>query len=271
MRIYSRLGTLQKQFWGVLFISLLIFCNINTPAQQVDKTYRVLFVGNSYTYVNSLPQMFKAMVESQSPDYDVEVKFIGGGGATLKKHWQMGEASRAIKSGHWDYVILQGQSMFGSDDLADPDSPEQFYKYARKLDAEIKKNDAKTVFFMTWPRKHLQDQQKYLTTAYRKIAKESGSMIAPVGLVWEKFREISKINLYRRDGSHPSIAGTYLCALTLFDTIFKTLPENLPVALYGHKILRGGKLSSDEKCLCDLSIALVNLLRRAVVEVLPGK
>ena len=113
MRIYSRLGTLQKQFWGVLFISLLIFCNINTPAQQVDKTYRVLFVGNSYTYVNSLPQMFKAMVESQSPDYDVEVKFIGGGGATLKKHWQMGEASRAIKSGTGIMLFFRARVCLG--------------------------------------------------------------------------------------------------------------------------------------------------------------
>ncbi len=262
-------GTLQKQFWSVLLIALLFFSySGNITAQPGNNQYHILFIGNSYTYINSLPQMFKSLVENQFPDYHITVKFIGGGGATLKNHWEVGEAVKEIKTGYWNYVILQGQSMLGSDDLTEPDSPDQFYKYSQRLDAEIKKSGAKTVFFMTWSRKNLPEQQKYLTKAYSTISTELGSTLAPVGLVWKKFREISTINLYRRDRSHPTITGTYLSALTLFNSIFHTIPATLPGTLYGHKILHGGNIPAYKSRLCDLSKESIKLLRQAVVDVM---
>ena len=269
MIIFNTVRTLQKLFWCVQLILLFTFCNGYTIAQpSAKKSYHILFVGNSYTYINSLPQMFKAIVKYQFPNYPVKVKFIGGGGATLKKHWQVGEALNEIKSGYWNYVVLQGQSMLGSSNLTDPDSPKQFYKYARKFDAEIKTSGAKTVFFMTWSRKYLPEQQKYLTKAYKNIAKELGSLLAPVGIVWEILRKNSGINLYRSDGSHPTRTGSYLAALTLFETIFHIVPRNIPGRLYGHRILRGGKLSPQKTCLCNLSKEKVVLLKQAVNDVL---
>ncbi|MGD9487395.1 MAG: SGNH/GDSL hydrolase family protein [Calditrichaceae bacterium] len=212
--------------------------------------------------------MFKAMAESQFPDDTINVKFIGGGGATLKEHWEVGEALREIKSGYWDYVVLQGQSMLGSRDLTNNDSPKQFYDYARKLNAEIINSGAKTVFFMTWSRKRLPEQQKYLTKAYQTIAKELGSLLAPVGLVWGKFHEISTIDLYMPDGSHPSKTGTFLSALTLFGAVFQTIPDDISGTLYGQEILRGGKLSIEKTRSCDLSKEQVKLLRKAVADVM---
>jgi hypothetical protein len=106
----------------LLFLALLLASSQSSSAQDDEQVHHVLFVGNSYTYVNSLPQLFKALSEYAMPGHRVEVKFVGGGGATLEKHWDVGQAQAEIRSGVWDYVVLQGQSMLGSSDLTAPDS-----------------------------------------------------------------------------------------------------------------------------------------------------
>ena len=45
---------------------------------------RVLFVGNSYTYVNDLPTMFATL--SASGDHSVQTGMVASGGATLADH-----------------------------------------------------------------------------------------------------------------------------------------------------------------------------------------
>lgn len=233
-----------------------------------QKTVSVLFVGNSYTYYHSMPYMFETLSESQLDDRVVEAKFIGGGGATLKKHWQVGEALNEIQTGRWDFVVLQGQSMFGSADLAAPDSPNQFFKYARIFVHEIEANGAEPVFFMTWSRKDRPDQQKYLTKAYTTIALELGARIAPVGVVWDKLRENKKVELYMKDGSHPSVSGSFAAALTLFGAIFDVAPANVPGDLSGYEILRGGKRSEKKQFLCHLSGEQVREIRHAAISAL---
>lgn len=225
---------------------------------------KILFVGNSYTYYNSMPQMFKAMAENLYPDQIFEVKFIGGGGATLEKHWEVGQALQEIQTGEWDFVILQEQSSLGSKNLADSKSWDQFYQYARKFDGEIRQSGATTVFFMTWARRDSRQQQVYLTTAYQTIAKELGSLIAPVGMVWDNTRDENGVELYIKDGSHPSVQGSYLTALTLLATVFKTQPQNTPGKLAGFEILRGGSLAAEKSILSDVLDAVVIIMEKEI-------
>ena len=140
-----------------LYVVVCMWLGTGTASAQ-DQVHRVLFVGNSYTYYHSMPQLFAAISEHALPGDRIETKFLGGGGATLKQHWDVGLVADALKKSKWDYVVLQGQSMLGSEDLTDPDSPKQFYKYAEMLDREIKANGAQTVFYLTWSRKSLKEQ-----------------------------------------------------------------------------------------------------------------
>ena len=41
---------------------------------------------------------------------NIEHRLISAGGASLRRHWNGGEAPKAIKDGHYDYVVLQEQS-----------------------------------------------------------------------------------------------------------------------------------------------------------------
>jgi hypothetical protein len=263
----SPLKMLFKSARGLLFVALLLVTSQSSNAQADEQVHRVLFVGNSYTYVNSLPQLFKALYEHAMPGHRVEVKFVGGGGATLEKHWEVEEAQAEIRSGRWDFVVLQGQSMLGSSDLTAPGGADIFFEYARRFNGEIVESGARTVFYMTWSRENRKQDQQYLSDAYTKIGSELGSIVAPVGMVWDQLRDNPAVDLYQGDGSHPEIAGSYLAATTLLAAIFDIQPSEAPGELYGHEILRGGALSPDERRLSDLSAAQVGLVLSAVSQV----
>lgn len=241
-----------------LLIPVLLFLLLpkaHSASSGVDST-SVLFIGNSYTYYHSMPQLFKAMVKNRFPDHQIETKFVGHGGATLKQHWEEGRALHEIQSGRWDYVVLQEQSMLGEEILENGRSyvrsPDQFVKYARKFELEIRRSGAETVFFMTWSRKDRPDQQKYLTYAYMSIAKETGSLIAPVGMAWESLRKNTPFELYENDGSHPSVYGAYTAALTIFTVLFEIDTAGIPGRLEEYEILRGGKISDTKRALCNV-------------------
>lgn len=258
--------------YAVIFISLIsLFLSRNCCAGANDKSLRVLFVGNSYTYYNSMPQLFKVMAESKFPGHQIDTKFLGGGGATLKQHWEIGRALEEIRAGKWDFVVLQEQSMLGTAVMESGESyfgsPEPFFTYARLFDRAIRQNGAKTVFYMTWSRKNHTHQQKYLTYAYMTIAEELNSKIAPVGLVWDNLREKNNFDLYQKDGAHPSIHGSFLAAATLIATIFDTPPTGIPGRLEGYEILRGGKLANEKSLLSNLPDADVATLQEAITVV----
>lgn len=75
-----------------------------------------------------------------APCADERVRNCSG---TLERHWEGGQALRAIRDGQWDMVVLQGHS------LQPVHNPGQLYTYTQKLDAEIKKIGAYTVLCMT--------------------------------------------------------------------------------------------------------------------------
>jgi hypothetical protein len=69
---------------------------------------RVLFLGNSYTYVNDLPITFARL--AQSGGHSVEVGMVANGGETLSQHAAAADDAGKISSQRWSYVVLQEQS-----------------------------------------------------------------------------------------------------------------------------------------------------------------
>lgn len=251
-----------------LFVCIWLWAIHPVSARFEENTTRVLFIGNSYTYYHSIPQLFRSMAEHKYPDLNIKIKFIGHGGATLEQHWHEGLALDEIKSGRWDFVVLQEQSMLGEEIIEHGKryvrSPDIFFTYARKFENAIRENGAEAVFYMTWARKEDPDQQKYLTYAYMNIAEETGNKIAPVGMVWDVLQTNSLFDLYESDGSHPSVYGAYTSALMLFSVVFDTDSIGMPGRLEGYEILRGGKISVTKKVLTDLSMKEALLIQEVV-------
>jgi len=202
---------------------------VAAPLQAGDtpKPVRVLFIGNSYTYVNDLPKMLAALARAgnQRPVvYERETP----GGYTLEKHWKDGKAVKKIAAAKWDYVVLQEQSLRPLRDRP------RMFEYAAKLDSAIKKQQARTLLFQTWARQDAPQQQADLSKAYLDLGQELKGRVAPVGMAWERaFKDDPKLVLHGADKSHPGKAGTYLTACVFYATIFGNSPEGLPGEIGG--------------------------------------
>jgi len=189
-------------------------------AKSKPQSLKLLFIGNSFTQRNNVPQLLAELAAARG--LTIEHELVSAGGASLRRHWNGGEATVAIEAGKFDYVVLQEQSTLPVKNAA------RMAENVRLFDALIKQHGAKTVLYMTWARKHAPDSQVAITEAYESIGKELGATVVPVGRAWEKFRaKHAAPELYDRDGSHPTLAGSYLAACVF---LARLLGEN-PVGI----------------------------------------
>ncbi|MBG1241662.1 SGNH/GDSL hydrolase family protein [Nostoc sp. NZL] len=216
-----------------LFLMIVLFRFIKKPveANSVEvaqqQTIRVLFIGNSYTYVNDLPWLTQQLAESAKETKKLETEMVVVGAATLKSHWKSGKALRLLKAKRWDYVVLQEQSTLPIT------NPKEMYKYASLFDAEIKRVNSQTVFYLTWAKQNQPETQQILTDSYMKIARELKAKVAPVGIAWQKVQEANpKLNLYSSDQSHPSPIGSYVAACVFYTTFYQGSPVGLSRRIY---------------------------------------
>ncbi|QIR38911.1 hypothetical protein HCG51_20850 [Tolypothrix sp. PCC 7910] len=187
-----------------------------------QKSLKVLFIGNSYTYYNELPNLVKNLALNAKAARKFETEMVTVGGATLEQLWQQGKGVSRIKNGKWDYVVLQEQSTLPIT------NPKLMYEYARLFNEEIKKINAQTVFYLTWARQNRPETQQALKDSYMTIAQELNAIVAPVGIVWQKIQEQNQnLMLYEPDNSHSSPIGSYVAACVFYATIYGKIPEGL--------------------------------------------
>jgi hypothetical protein len=222
----------------ILLIGSLFFFLASPVLSQHSTTTHVLFIGNSYTYFNNLPEVFALLAEGGHHG-KVETAMVAPGGWRLKDHWEKGTARELLESKKWDFVVLQEQSTLGMnywiDGKSHVNSDAVFRPFAEKWSAAAHARGAVPVFFLTWAAKNAPEDQPALTYAYTRAAKDTGSVLAPVGMAWEALRRENPESglFYEGHGSHPSPAGTYLAACVLYATLFHQSPIGLPSKLVG--------------------------------------
>jgi len=198
---------------------------------------RVLFIGNSYTGVNKLPEVFLEVVKSSGRSAPV-VKSSTPGGRTLKQHLAIESSMKLIEEGGWDVVVLQGQSQEPAIAEKDDVVRKEFLESAAALCARVraKSPQARIYFYETWAR-HAdywkaakkgpdvgadpQEMQARLRKWYGVAAKDNGASLVPCGDAWElNYASSASIRLHAKDHSHPEFVGTYLNALIFFGAIY---------------------------------------------------
>jgi hypothetical protein len=227
--VNSRAGSsvCQAAIVGLLFFSHLAVGNAQSPKTTAAKSIRLLFIGNSLTYVNDLPAELQAMVAAAYPSGPaLRFASVTPGGYTLQKHWSVGMAAAKIAEGHWDYVVVQEQSQVPFTDQ------EQMFRYARLFDKEIKRVGAKTVLYMTFPLKKKFIEGDKLPEIYASLGKELGAIVVPVDVAWHEAAKLDpQIVLYKADGVHPAAAGTYLAACCFAQTLWGKPANPFPAKL----------------------------------------
>jgi len=247
----------------------LLLATIAVSAQPQQCTTRVLFLGNSYTYFNDLPAILSELAKA-GHQCGVETRMVAPGGKTLKDHWQSSASHQALDSQSWDFVVLQDQSTLGINFYFEGQTrvggDEIFRPYAELWANEIRKHHATPVFYLTWARRAAPVDQAALNYAYIRTAKTTHSLVAPVGLAWARVRQTDpSIDLYYRDGAHPSAAGSYLAACAIYAAIFSANPINLPAHITGVPVnLETEQLEPDKTAvLVDLPILVATTLQTA--------
>lgn len=216
----------------LLLVSTALFSQNNQP--------RVLFIGNSYTGANNLPQIFKNF--SAAAGDTVFVDANNPGGTTFQGHTINPQTTTLINQGNWDYVVLQEQSQLPSFPIGQVQT--DCFPYAASLNAMIEDANpcGETVFYMTWGRENgdasncanwppvctYQGMDSLLYERYMQMTIDNEAIVSPVGAVWHYIRDnFSTIQLYSGDGSHPSAAGSYAAAATFYAVIHRHDPSNV--------------------------------------------
>ncbi len=268
----------HRQFRSLLAVSAasllllaMVACSSEKPAQPPERAgdaLRVLFLGNTYTSYNNLPRLVEELAAAAGKK--IETRMIAPGGAALADHAANAQTLAAIRSGGWDFVVLQEQSALGAVFLVNGEArvanPEAFFAAARKLDAEIRKAGAKTVFYHTWPQREAPDSDRaMLDYAYMHIARERGAAMAPVGLAWQQARaEVGGASLFGEDGSHPSRTGSYLAAAVIAATLTGASPAGGPARISGAPVNpdTGAVAAGGSAVLVDLPVRFAGELQR---------
>jgi hypothetical protein len=182
---------------------------------------RVLFLGSSLTYANDMPLLVQGLARAAGQSLDVAT--VAKGGASLEDHWKRGGAVDRIREGGWSFVVLQQ----GPSSL--PESRENMREYARRFAEPIRKAGARPALYMVWPGMNRLAFFDDVRTSYAMAAEDVGGMLIPAGEAWRAaWRRDPDVPLYRKDGEHPSPAGSFLVALSVFGMLYSRSPVGLP-------------------------------------------
>ena len=174
---------------------------------------KVLFIGNSHTYFNDMPQLFAGLCRKKG--INTEVTMLAHGGKGWDFHLEEPEVRFNIFHGGYDAVILQ-HTAHPMGDLS------VMEKCGRKLIKWVQEAGARPVLYMTWTSKaDGEAAQPSMSNAYRKLQEITGCELAPVGEKWWAYHQAHpEVELYAPDGQHASLAGSTLAASVIADTLF---------------------------------------------------
>ena len=196
-----------------------------TGPRLVGEGRRILFVGNSLTYVNDLPGIVQALADSAGGDR-LAVATVAGPDLALVDHWNDGTAQREIARGGWELVVLQqGPSSVE----ANRDSLRIF---AGRFATEIAKVSARPALYSVWPTAGRRQDFARAIQSYALAAADVNGVLVPVASAWlAAWQRDPDLQLYAADGLHPSLTGSYLAALVMYAKILNRSPVGLPARL----------------------------------------
>ena len=221
---FARLTALS----GALLV--LALAPMRSAGAQSQPTYRLLFIGNSYTRFNLMPSVVQRALESLRDPPEVQVEMIAHPGWTLHRHWNVPSTRREIETGHFSHVVLQGHS------LAALEHPVELQHAVHQFHDVIQHTGARTVLYETWARQPgapdaaapPEEMRERVATAYGSLAMELHALLAPAGAAFELAnRALPELSLQRSDGSHPTPEGSYLAAITIASAVSGRDPREI--------------------------------------------
>lgn len=211
-----------------------------TKTGVIDPT-SMMWVGNSfYYYNNSMHNHVGALLRSAEPKARFRQTSVTIGGSGFGWH-DMESLFRPNAIGSYSFVgdnevrFNKLNKLFDLVLMMDcsqcpihPQLSSIFKEYAKTYSEVSRKNGAVPVFFMSWAYSDKPEMTEQLAEAYITAANDNEAMVIPAGLAFA--RAVSKrpdLSLYQSDKRHPSLAGTYLAAATVYAALFGKSPVGI--------------------------------------------
>lgn len=208
----------------LLFLAFLL-----TQWTHAQDSTRVLFIGNSITYFNDMPQTFKNIANSLGDETSVTMYAPGGTG--FVNHVADPAVYNLFRQGNWDYIVLQP----GSNESPGYSAPinETLERARTLIDSIYTYNPCADVLFYeisygVWGNTPnnlatYNNTMSLIKNNLEILADSTESFFAPVG---EGFRTKWNKNqtemLWNSNGDiHPNAKGSYIAACTFYSTIFQ--------------------------------------------------
>ena len=218
----------------IIFMTMLIGCN-QGGNNDMEKQMNILFIGNSFTFYNEMPNMVEEM--GLSNNWDITVEQIAYGGYSLSDYVEEGsdaseEVINKLNEQTWDYVVLQDSSR------KPLDNEDEFLLSVSILNDLITDKGAQTVLFSTWSYRKESSQiqntgltyiefYNVLTNAYSLASSENDTLIAPIGTAFFNLTiEHPEIELLMLDNIHPTKEGSYVAAYIFYTLIISNENNN---------------------------------------------
>jgi hypothetical protein len=245
---------LRRLFTLVLLGSIAGCGGRGAPPQSSGPTpakpglLRVLFIGNSLIYTNDLPGTVAGLALGAGDT--IEVQTVAAPNLALIDHVAgQTNAVETIKSGRWDYVVLQQ----GPTPL--PLYRDTLILATKWLQPYIHDAGGRSAQLMVWPSATKRASFDEVRRSSQLAAKAVGGVFLPAGEAWRAaWAAGPRVALYGPDGFHPSELGTYLTALVVYEGLTGRDVTTLPA-----RITMGGKR-------LQIPTATVRLLQRAAHE-----
>ena len=165
------------------FQRALALSSIAHAQETAPRKLRVLFVGNSLTYVNDLPSTLRALAASQPTPVSIETQTFVAPGGSLSDRWNDGKAAAALDAGHWDALVLQERGgvlacMVESEQRSSADCRASDRAH-REFAARAKSANTQVYVLATWGPNDV--WQTKLDRAAKQIASRIDAQVIPAG------------------------------------------------------------------------------------------
>ena len=191
-------------------LSFLLLFAIATTSLSAQ---RILFVGNSLSYSNDLPGMVEKIGKSFNKYIKTQCLCFPNYG--LEDHWNNATVQKLLQEGRFDYVVFQqgpSSQAYGRSSLHD---------FGGKISTLANANDVQPAYFMVWPSVQYYQTFDGVIQNHTDAATANEALLIPAGRAWRTYHESGREpSLYAYDNFHPSEAGSFLAALSIFKTLF---------------------------------------------------
>lgn len=208
---------MKNKFSFLTLLAVSFFCfagNKHTsPAPSHNDTI-LLFVGNSLTYTNDLPQLLVNIAQAKGRKIQAETLALPN--YALSDHQADGRVQQMIASKRYKYVIVQQGPSSQAEGRA------MLMETAPKLKELCDANNAQLAFFMVWPAYANYNNFDGVISNYTEAATITNSILCPAGTMWKEYIDrTGDLSYYGPDLFHPSLKGSQVAAEAIYHSIFK--------------------------------------------------